>query len=184
MSGEASSVDGDFTSVADILPKEGLGQYAVRPVTIRQVLSATQAHSQARFKIEGIEVVNVAIVAHLVDMDTDHHRSNVFHLEDLGRGWRITARQWDDDIPGTDEDPHGVDDITVHSHVKVVGIIKEYNGKKSIAVKHIRRIPAGSLEAYHHLLQSVYITLQYRKGPPVSGVVPAFLNTFIHSTSS
>jgi len=165
MSGETSFADEGFTGVAGSIPNEEFDQYVVRPVTIHQVLSATRAHAQAKFKIDGVEVVNVTIVAHVVDMDTSQETCNVFQLEDGSWGGRISARQWNADIPGTDDDPAGVGDITAHSYVRLFGVLAQYNGKNYLSVKHIRRV-TEPMEIYLHLLQCTYVTLQYRKGPP------------------
>ncbi|KZT26519.1 nucleic acid-binding protein [Neolentinus lepideus HHB14362 ss-1] len=165
MSGETSFSDEGFTGVAGSIPNEEFDQYVVRPVTIHQVLSATRAHAHAKFKIDGVEVVNVTIVAHVVDLDTSQETCNIFQLEDGSRGGRISARQWNADIPGTDDDPAGVCDITAHSYVRLFGVLTQYNGKNYLPVKHIRRV-TEPMEIYFHLLQCTYVTLFYRKGPP------------------
>lgn len=136
-------------------------QGRLRPVTVRQILSAMQAHSRAKFRIDNSEVVNVSLVAHVVFIDTSQDKWNVFHLEDSGPG-RLVAQQWDADIPGTEEDESGVSDIKPGSYARIIGLITQYGGKNRLRVRFIRPV-ADPHEVWCHILDSMLVTLQVRQ---------------------
>ncbi|KZT26524.1 replication protein A, subunit RPA32 [Neolentinus lepideus HHB14362 ss-1] len=130
---------------------------SLRPVKAKQLAAATQAHADAEWKIEDVEVGQVTIVGHLVTIQPQTTNS-VYWLDD-GTG-RVEARHW----KGGDEDNDKWGDVSEGTFVRVTGTLKTFNGKRYINATHIRPVKEP-METYFHDLECVYVTHFFRHGP-------------------
>ncbi|EPQ58034.1 replication protein A, subunit RPA32 [Gloeophyllum trabeum ATCC 11539] len=131
---------------------------SLRPVKVKQLYSATQAHTDAEWKIEDIEVGQVSVVGTVVSIQPGTTNS-VYWIDD-GTG-RIEARHWN----GTEEDNAKWADVVENIYVRVTGTPKMFGNKRYINATNIR--PTKDLyEPFFHELESIYVTRFYREGPP------------------
>ncbi|OCH92240.1 hypothetical protein OBBRIDRAFT_791475 [Obba rivulosa] len=146
----------------------GLGEFPLRPVTIRQVQDSEAAYEGGKpVFIIGSKVDNVKVVAHAISIVCDDN-SVKFELDDSTG--RITARLWfplgeNGDV---EKPPSNAYDGMERSYVRIVGSIDEFRGWKSLKVKrvgHIHRV-TDPHEIYSHPLEAVYATLCLQRGPP------------------
>jgi len=135
--------------------------HSLRPLTIFQLLNATQAHSDAEWMLEDTEIGHVTCVAHVVSVQSQA-TNNVYGLDD-GTG-HIEARHWTDS--SLEEDADKGAGIKEGTYVRVLGNLKMFGSKRYINVNHIR--PAKSAdEIYFHLLEVMTVTLMWERGPPL-----------------
>ncbi|KAJ8585599.1 replication protein A, subunit RPA32 [Rhizopogon salebrosus TDB-379] len=133
--------------------------HSLRPLTAFQLLNATQAHSDAEWMLDEIELGQVTIVGHVVSIQSQA-TNNLYWLDD-GTG-RIEARHWiDSSIEET-----GLNIITDGSYVRVSGSLKMFGNKRYVNANHIRQVKSPH-EIYFHLLEAMSVTLIWEKGPPL-----------------
>ncbi|THH26464.1 hypothetical protein EUX98_g7719 [Antrodiella citrinella] len=139
---------------------------SLRPLTIKQVYSATQAHTDAEWMLEENELGHITVVAQVMEIKKQTTNS-VYTIED-GSG-RIEARHWVDSTMEDDEDP---DQIIETAYVRILGGIKSFGNKRYINTSHIRLCKDPS-EFYFHVIESVYCKKLADKGltSPVQGDV-------------
>jgi len=133
---------------------------SLRPLTCRQLLDATQAHSDAEWMLEEAEIGQVTVVAHVVTIQAQA-TNNVYWLDD-GTG-RIEARHWTDS--SLDEDSDATRGIKENIYVRVSGNLKMFGKKRYLNATHIRPVKSSD-ELYFHLLEAMTVTLIWKKGPP------------------
>ncbi|KAH9901397.1 hypothetical protein C8Q73DRAFT_677698 [Cubamyces lactineus] len=145
--------------------ERGLG---IRPVTVRQLREATQAHSGAPFKIAGEEVdfvTTVAYVLHIRPLDKAVHLT----IEDGTRNGTLTAHRWLDSQPRinlpTDGKPF---------YARIIGKLKAGSEKKYPHVLEISllKLVDDPHELLFHLLETAFVTLSIERGPPLDSVKP------------
>jgi len=138
---------------------------SLRPATIRQILMAQQAHSDAEFLIDDSEVTQLTLVAQVVDIISQ--ATNVVYVLDDGTG-RIDGRQWLTDIQESESgNPNG---IVEKGYVRIVGPLKSFGNKRHISVQRIRPVD-NYHEVLFHLTEALSVHLLLTRGPP--GGVPA-----------
>jgi len=138
-------------------------EQSLRPVTIKQVLDASQAHTDAPWAIEGEQIGQASMVAQVISIE-NHQTNTKFWLDD-GTG-RIEARQWWNS--GNVDEDRDMDGITENAYVRVQGNIKSFANKKGLNVANIRPCPDPH-ELYFHLLEAMTVTLVHRRGEPGKG---------------
>ncbi|KZT09512.1 uncharacterized protein LAESUDRAFT_722476 [Laetiporus sulphureus 93-53] len=132
---------------------------AFRPLTVGQLLSAEQAHSTADFTIDGIEIREFTIVAHLICAQTRNMQMQ-YELEDGTRG-RIVAKQW---LDGGGECLEESDSGTCY--VRIRGSLERFGRqpRNTIRVGQIRK--ADGHEYLAHVLEVFYVSLAMQFGLP------------------
>ncbi|TFY72672.1 hypothetical protein EVG20_g340 [Dentipellis fragilis] len=161
-------------------------QGALRPLTIRQVLSVSQAHPTADFILDDIVVNKVTLVAHVVDIVLDGSgNTQKFFLED-GSAGRLVAQRWLDSAhKSLEEIPYVMLDVAYtfirtsgrgltysnicrsNCYVRVVGVLHRFRDVNSLKAFSMRRV-TDMHEPFHHLLEAMIADLWYKRGPPVS----------------
>ncbi|THH04183.1 hypothetical protein EW145_g5715 [Phellinidium pouzarii] len=133
---------------------------SLRPLTIKQIFSAEQAHTDAELYIDGVEVTQVTVVAQVISIQTQTTNS-VYYLDD-GTG-RMEARLWADS--STEDD--GIDNrgVKEQTNVRVTGALKSFSGKRYINATNIRP-STDPHELYFHMMEVMYVTLVHQRGPP------------------
>ncbi|KAL5489743.1 SSB2 [Sanghuangporus weigelae] len=134
---------------------------SLRPVTIKQVLKAEQAHSDAELYIDGAEVTQVTVVAQVVS--TAPQTTNKIYVLEDGTG-RVEARVWTD--TSMDEMEQDDDDAIRHNtYVRVTGVLKHFGNKRYINATNVRPIKDAH-ELYFHLMETMFVALAHQRGSP------------------
>jgi len=130
----------------------------LRPVTLKQLNAAEQAHPDAEFFIEGVELGQVTFVATIRNIS--RQATNVSYSMEDGTG-HIDVRQW---LESADDDSGKTEGIEQNTFVRVIGTLKSFNNKRSVGATVIRPVIDFNEVAYHKA-EALYVTLYYRKGP-------------------
>ncbi|KLO09683.1 nucleic acid-binding protein [Schizopora paradoxa] len=152
---------------------------ALTPLTIKQCLEATQAHSDAELCIDGTEVGQLTIVAQVLTI-ARQVTNRVYFLDDATG--RIEARSFID--PSSDTGSEGDEqDIPEGSYVRVTGTLKHFANKRYINANHVRpcgfspstplppsngvtvATAAAVHELYFHYLEVMQMMVVRKKGP-------------------
>ncbi|EPS98543.1 replication protein A subunit RPA32, partial [Fomitopsis schrenkii] len=136
-------------------------QQSLRPVTIRQLLNATQAHSDAEWTIDDAEVGQITVIGQVVSINSQ--TTNCVYWLDDGTG-RMEARHWVD--AGTDEDSERWGGITENVYIRAMGSLKSFGNKRYINATHLRLIKDHN-EINFHFLEAFTVELILQKGPPL-----------------
>ncbi|EKM55343.1 uncharacterized protein PHACADRAFT_173451 [Phanerochaete carnosa HHB-10118-sp] len=132
-------------------------QHALRPVTVKQLLSASQVHADAEFRIDDMELGHITVVGQVVQVKSQ--TTNSTYTLDDGTG-RYEARHWNDANAG--EDDKGIKENT---YIRVMGTLKSFGGRNYINATHIRPCKDPH-EPYYHTLEAMAVTLMFQRGPP------------------
>ncbi|KAG2157200.1 replication protein A subunit RPA32 [Suillus clintonianus] len=142
--------------------------HSLRPLTVLQLLNATQAHSDAEWMLDETELGQVTVVGHVVSIQSQA-TNNLYWVDD-GTG-RIEARHWIDS--SIEESGTGSSAIAEGSYVRVSGTLKMFGSKRYVNATHIRPVKSPH-ELYFHLLEAMTVTLTWAKGaPPRPGQNPS-----------
>lgn len=145
--------------VSDSLTQR-VGTNSLRPVTIRQVLNASQPHSDAPFTFDQAELSQVTLVAWIQNIS--RNATNVSYTLDDGTG-QLDVRQW---IDNSSDEGAKVDELHTNEFVRVLGEIKSFNNKRSVTAASIARLDDGN-EYLFHQLDVIYTHLQLTKDSSV-----------------
>ncbi|KAL3427252.1 putative replication factor-a protein [Phlyctema vagabunda] len=139
------------------------GKDTLRPVTIKQIIDATQPHPEADWKIDGSEVTQLTFVGQIQTLSTQA-TNTTFKLDD-GTGL-IEVKQWID----SDADPEKTRPVpTEGQYVHVWGRLKAFNNKRHVGAHVIRAITDYN-EVSMHLLEATAVHLYFTRGPIDSAV--------------
>jgi len=140
---------------------------SLRPATIRQLLMAQSAHTDADFTIDESEITQLTLVAQVFDI-VSQATSVVFVLDD-GTG-RIEGRQWLSETQDSDSNqPSGIEE---KSYVRVMGSLKSFANKRHISIQRIRPVDNYN-EVLFHLTEALSVHLILTRGPPGGGAYTA-----------
>ncbi|KAK7693495.1 hypothetical protein QCA50_003063 [Cerrena zonata] len=138
---------------------------SVRPVTIKQILTATQVHSEADWVIDNAEVGTVTVVAQVISIQKQ--ATNIVYNLDDGTG-RLEARHWVDPSAMEEDEEEPVTEGVV---IYMMGNIKAFSNKRYINTSQ-KRVSKDPHEIYFHLLNAMTTKLQLERGPPNGSGVP------------
>ncbi|KAG9234613.1 hypothetical protein BJ875DRAFT_461085 [Amylocarpus encephaloides] len=134
------------------------GQDSLRPITIKQIMDATQAHSDADFKIDGAEVTVITFVGQVNSISTK--ATNILYKVDDGTGI-IDVMSW---VNG--DDPKSQESVAKEGeYIRVFGRLKTFNDKRSVTAHMLRPVPDFN-EVSYHLLEATVTHLYFTRGPP------------------
>jgi len=122
-----------------------MGTQSLRPVTVRQVLHASQPHSDAPFTFDGAELSQVSIVAWV--RSATKNATNIQYTIDDGTG-QIDVRKW---IDNSMDEGAVVDDMEPNQYVRIVGEIKSFNNKRSITAASMHLLQDHNEYLFHQL---------------------------------
>ncbi|WFD27506.1 Replication factor A protein 2 [Malassezia nana] len=161
-----------------------MGTQSLRPVTVRQVLHASQPHSDAPFTFDGAELSQVSLVAWV--RSATKNATNIQYTVDDGTG-QIDVRKW---IDNSMDEGATVDDIESNQYVRIMGEIKSFNNKRSITAASIHLLQDHN-EYLFHQLDVIYTHLALTKAsgsttaPSHTGAdVSAYDDAVLHKTDS
>jgi len=132
------------------------------PVTIRMMLNATPSPTDSgNLSLrDGREIHQVKFVGAVRGVDEQSTNAS-FQIED-GTGL-MEVKQW-----VNTEDCRAVTQMRMEAsveniYVRIVGQMKDYDGRKSVMAHSVRRISTGN-ELTHHMLEVVYSFERYKRG--------------------
>ncbi|KAI8998628.1 replication protein A subunit RPA32 [Trametes punicea] len=134
--------------------------HSLRPVTLKQLVDATQAHSDAEWVIGDVEVGQVTTIAQVLSVQPQ--TTNYIYLLNDGTA-NMEARQWVD--ANADEEGSNREDIKEGIYVRVLGSLKVFGNKRYITATHIKPCK-GADELFFHILEAATVTLIFERGPP------------------
>ncbi|WFD36108.1 Replication factor A protein 2 [Malassezia cuniculi] len=134
-----------------------VGTNSLRPVTLRQVLSASQPHSDAPFTFDGTELSQVTFVAWIRSIA--RNATNVSYTLDDGTG-QIDVRQW---IDNTADQGDPASELHENQYVRVLGEIKSFNNKRSVTAASIKALTDHN-EYIFHQLEAIHVHLALTHG--------------------
>jgi len=134
--------------------------HSLRPLTVMQLNKASQAHTDAEWRVDDVEIGQVTIVGQVVFIQSQ--TTNCVYTIDDGTG-RIEARHWIDS--SSEEGTSKWRGIEAGKHVRVTGGLKSFGKKRYINVTHIRNVK-DSHEVYFHTLEAIAVNLVIERGPP------------------
>ncbi|EPY51325.1 single-stranded DNA binding protein Ssb2 [Schizosaccharomyces cryophilus OY26] len=152
--------DYDPSSQPSVDRQQGIGN-KLRPVTIKQILDATQVHADAEFKIDGVEVGQVTFVGVLRNIH-QQTTNTTYQIED-GTGM-IEVRHW--------EHIDALSELATDTYVRVYGNIKVFSGKIYIASQYIRNIKDHN-EIHYHFLEAISVHVHFTQKPQLTGTAPS-----------
>jgi len=135
--------------------KSGSASQSLIPVTIKQLLDATQAHQDDVFKIDGRELNQVTFIGCILRLS--NLTTNVSTTIDDGTG-TIEVRIW---LDQEDQSDAAIQKRTMWregTYVRVVGNLRSFGNKRSVVAFRIQPITDFN-ELTYHLLESIYVHL-------------------------
>ncbi|KAH8116775.1 replication protein A, subunit RPA32 [Phellopilus nigrolimitatus] len=133
---------------------------SLRPVTIKQILGAEQAHADAESYIDSVEVTQVTVVASVISIQSQTTNS-MYYIDD-GTG-RIEARLWTDS--SAEDDDSNLNGVKEGTYVRVTGVLKNFSNKRYINANSVRPC-TDAHELYFHMMEVMYVSLVHQRGPP------------------
>lgn len=161
MPGEMNSPAGGKTGDRD--------NKTLRPVTVKQVLDASQPFPEAPFQIDGADVANVLIMGQVRNISSQS--TNVTYIIDDGTGG-VEVKKWIDSATADNMDTDdgkapgdGKTEVQLNGFARVFGSMKSFNNKRYIGAHSVR--PMSNINALHtHLLEATAVHLFFTRGPP------------------
>jgi replication factor A2 len=164
-----------FPTNTFLFPLQSYAKDTLRPVTVKQVLDATQAHPDADFKIDGADISQLTFVGQVRNISTQ--TTNITYKIDDGTG-EVEVKQWldentaqhisDDMMDIGSNDPKvssKPQQVVLNGYARVFGKMKSFNNKRHVGAHVIR--PLTDLNEVHcHLLEATAIHLYFTRGPP------------------
>ncbi|KAJ1310376.1 hypothetical protein OPQ81_007114 [Rhizoctonia solani] len=147
---------------------------SLRPITIRQIYTAEQTHSDAEFVIDNHETTQVTLVAQVVA--ANKQATNITYKLNDGTA-EIKAKHW---LESSEEEAigHGQSE---HVYIRVVGTLKTFSGERQINAVHTRLV-TDPMEIYYHLIEAQLVHLHYTRGTP--GAVASVISAGAPTTSA
>ncbi|KAF9265445.1 replication protein A, subunit RPA32 [Marasmius fiardii PR-910] len=161
--GGGFTTNSPFSGSADGSPSSGgrgRGDWAhsLTPVFITQLYQATQAHADADWRLGDVELGQITLVGHVVEIKKQSSHITYKFEDHLGQ---IEARTW---MEGADDNENKWG-VKVHEYARVMGTLKAFGGKRYINAVHLRPIVDSHEIAFHQFeVYTVYLT--NKNGPP------------------
>ncbi|KAN0083755.1 hypothetical protein V8E54_002843 [Elaphomyces granulatus] len=141
----------------------------VRPVTIKQVLDATQAYAGASHQIDGADVDKIFVVGQVRNISVQS--TNItFKIED-GTG-EVEVKQFIDLDDNMDIDasnptavPLGKSQVKLNGYAKFFGRVVTTGNRRNVFSNFARPVTTVN-EVHHHFLEATVIHLYFTRGPP------------------
>ncbi|KAL0581574.1 Replication factor A protein 2 [Marasmius crinis-equi] len=151
-----------FSGSADGSPSSG-GRardmsHSLTPVFISQLHKAEQAHADAEWKLGNLSIGQVTLVGHVAEIRKQSSHVTYKFEDQLGT---IEARTWSEGNDD-DDDKWGVE---VHTYARVMGILKNFGGKRYINATLLRPCPDPN-EYYFHFFEVITVHQTHKVGPP------------------
>ncbi|KAJ5371441.1 uncharacterized protein N7496_007533 [Penicillium cataractarum] len=141
----------------------------LRPVTVKQIVDASQPFPEANYQVDGADVANVLFIGQVRNISSQS--TNVTYKIDDGTG-EIEVKKWVDsgsaDSMDTDEGKapgSGKNEIELNGYARVSGAIKSFGNKRYIGAHNV--LPVKDINELHcHILEATVVHLFFTRGPP------------------
>jgi replication factor A2 len=150
-------------------PRKAYDEQTLIAVTCKMILQASSTSSQdgtgALALPDGRTLHHVKLVGAV--RSVENLSTNISYDIEDGTGL-VTVKQWMDDNDSSalqEEKEAAAKDA---QYLKIVGQIKDYDGKKSLVAHSIRKINSGD-EITHHMLEVVYSAEKYQRAERIGG---------------
>ncbi|PCH37974.1 nucleic acid-binding protein [Wolfiporia cocos MD-104 SS10] len=130
---------------------------ALRPVTVKQMLSAERPHATANFELDNIELQHITSVVHVLEVIVSENR--VAYKFDDGTG-QINGTQW----LRSGEESH-LEEEETSIYVRVQGTLSRFGNSNTFTVSQIHKVE-DMHEVYFHYMEACYGTLYIQFGSP------------------
>lgn len=151
-------------------PRKSYDEQTLIPVTAKMILSATSTSSQegtgALALPDGRNLHHVKLVGAV--RTVENMSTNVSYEIEDGTGL-IEVKQWMDDNDCSAAQEMKEQAAKDAQYLRIIGQIKDYDGKKSLVAHSIRRITDGN-ELTHHFLEVVHSAEKYARGERIGGM--------------
>lgn len=147
------------------------------PVTIKQLIEATQDHPDDAFHIGGAEVAHVRIIGCIVE--SREQSTNLTYTVEDGTG-RMEVKMWID----TDDGDHFAEQRAKWkegAYVRVIGNLRSFQEKRNIVAFDIRPVTDFN-EVTHHMLEAIFVNLKSKQAP-AQPAAPQAMKTDTSATS-
>ncbi|KAI9509643.1 hypothetical protein F5148DRAFT_1186114 [Russula earlei] len=131
---------------------------SIYPATVQQLLRARQKHTQSKFYIDGMELDMVTCVAHLVQIGPYHDNSGRAYFVEDGSAGRLRVSQFS----WSESNPLLEGSLKEHIYVRVMGRLKNFNGKNQLIAVHIRPV-LDMHEPFFHCLEAMVAFVSRQK---------------------
>ncbi|BGP13987.1 hypothetical protein JCM10213_005573 [Rhodosporidiobolus nylandii] len=145
------------------------GTQSLRPVTIHQLLNASQAFAEAEFYVDNAEIKDVTLVVCIRNVTVTATQTTMLVEDGTGQ---MDARSWLD--PSAEENGPA-EEWQVNSYVRIIGSLKTFSNKRHINVNRCRKVEDAN-EILFHPLECIYVHKYYTEGPPGGGTAAAGIN--------
>ncbi|GKY94133.1 hypothetical protein MPSEU_000379400 [Mayamaea pseudoterrestris] len=158
--GRGGEGGGGYPSPSQPKGKRNYDDRSVTPITIKMALSGSNSgEGGALVLADGRKMNQVCIVGATRSYD-DFSTNILFAIED-GTGL-IDSKQWIDDSDSTGLAEIRKQTLRENVYLKIVGTVRDYDGKKTIVADSIRPLSTGN-EIAHHMLSVVYAAESYKR---------------------
>ncbi|KAF4636160.1 hypothetical protein G7Y89_g1917 [Cudoniella acicularis] len=135
------------------------GKETLRPVTIKQIIDAQQAHPESEFKIDGSDVTQITFVGQINSVYPQ--ATNITYKLDDGTGI-VEVKLWiDAEAAEESKAPQSKEG----EYIRVWGRLKAFNTKRHVGAQMIRPVTDFN-EVSYHLLEATAVHLYFTRGPP------------------
>jgi hypothetical protein len=141
-------------------PKTLKNRQSITPVTIKQILEAEKI-SDTEFSISNREVKDVCLIG-AIHKITPGTNTLTYYVED-GTG-ALDVKEWF----GNSDDNETIErknSRVIGSYIRVVGMIKDFNEKKSVFTFNPVQIITNYNDITHHFLKTIVAYLHNTRGP-------------------
>jgi replication factor A2 len=140
--------------------KRNYDERSVTPVTIKMALAGTASgDGGAIILADGRKMNQICIVGATRSVD-DHSTNVLYNIED-GTGL-VEVKQWLDDNESSGLAAIRQETIRDNVYLKIVGTVRDYDGKKTVIADSVRLLSTGN-ELTHHMLSVIYAAESYKR---------------------
>ncbi|KAK1759375.1 replication factor A protein 2 [Echria macrotheca] len=134
----------------------------LRPVTIKQILDASEDYPGADLKIDGQGITQLTLVGQVRAVQPQ--ATNVTYKIDDGTGF-IDVKKWVDAERAAAAADSDSEHFAPDTYVRVFGRLTTFSGRRHIGAHFIRAIDDFN-EVNYHLLEATYVHLVTTRGAP------------------
>mmetsp|Transcript_9039 Transcript_9039/g.15098 ORF Transcript_9039/g.15098 Transcript_9039/m.15098 type:complete len:281 (+) Transcript_9039:176-1018(+) len=165
-------------------PRKSYDEQTLIPITAKMIISATSTSSQEGTGVlalpDGRSLHHVKLVGAV--RTVENMSTNVSYEIEDGTGL-IEVKQWMDDNDCSAVQEMKEQAAKENQYLRVIGQIKDYDGKKSLVAHSIRKITDGN-ELTHHFLEVVYSAEKYARAERIGGMAaPVSMATNNHAST-
>ncbi|CAM0945140.1 unnamed protein product [Alopecurus aequalis] len=134
------------------------GAQTLLPLTVKQILDASQTNDGSSFAVNGTEVSTVRLIGRM--WNKNERVTNVQFILDDGTG-RIEVNRWENEASETEE----MKLVNDGDYVIVNGGLKGFQGKRHVTAYSVRLVTNYN-DITHHFLYCIYVHLDLAKPKP------------------